>query len=32
MVIAIGSVIDTGIDNLAYPYPRTFLFGIDLKF
>ena len=27
-----GSVIETGIDNTAYPNPRTFLFGIDLKF
>lgn len=27
-----NSVIETGIDNIAYPSPRTFLFGIDLKF
>ena len=27
-----GSVIETGIDNTSYPNPRTFLFGIDLKF
>lgn len=27
-----GSAINTGIDNIAYPNPRTFLFGIDLKF
>lgn len=27
-----GSVIETGIDNTAYPNPRTFLFGIDLNF
>nr|WP_129731007.1 TonB-dependent receptor [Parabacteroides goldsteinii] len=27
-----GSVIETGIDNIAYPNPRTFLFGIDFKF
>ena len=27
-----GSVIETGIDGIAYPNPRTFLFGIDLKF
>ncbi len=27
-----GSVIGTGIDGIAYPNPRTFLFGIDLKF
>lgn len=27
-----GSVIQTGIDETAYPNPRTFLFGIDLKF
>ena len=27
-----GSVIETGIDNTAYPSPRTFLFGIDFKF
>lgn len=27
-----GSVINTGIDNTAYPNPRTFLFGIDFKF
>ncbi len=24
-----GSAINTGIDNVAYPNPRTFLFGID---
>lgn len=27
-----GSVIETGIDGIAYPNPRTFMFGIDLKF
>lgn len=27
-----GSVIETGIDGIAYPNPRTFLLGIDLKF
>ncbi len=27
-----GSAINTGIDNIAYPNPRTFLFGVDLKF
>ena len=27
-----GSVIETGIDWIAYPNPRTFLFGIDFKF
>ena len=27
-----GSAINTGIDNIAYPNPRTFLFGIDFKF
>ena len=27
-----GSAINTGIDNVAYPNPRTFLFGIDFKF
>ena len=27
-----GSAINTGIDNTAYPNPRTFLFGIDFKF
>ena len=27
-----GSVIETGIDGIAYPNPRTFLFGIELKF
>lgn len=27
-----GSVIETGIDGIAYPNPRTFLFGIDIKF
>lgn len=27
-----GSVIETGIDGIAYPNPRTFLFGIDLRF
>lgn len=26
------SVIETGIDGIAYPNPRTFLFGIDFKF
>lgn len=32
MLNADGSVIETGIDNIAYPNPRTFLFGIDFKF
>ena len=27
-----GSVIETGIDNIAYPSPRTFLFGLDFNF
>ena len=27
-----GSVIETGLDDTAYPNPRTFLFGIDFKF
>ncbi len=27
-----GSVIETGIDWIAYPNPRTFLFGVDVKF
>ena len=27
-----GSVIETGIDGIAYPNTRTFLFGIDFKF
>ena len=27
-----GRVIETGIDGIAYPNPRTFLFGIDFKF
>lgn len=27
-----GKVIETGIDGIAYPNPRTFLFGIDFKF
>lgn len=27
-----NSVLDTGIDNTAYPNPRTFLFGVDFKF
>lgn len=27
-----SSVIETGIDWVSYPNPRTFLFGIDLKF
>jgi TonB-linked SusC/RagA family outer membrane protein len=27
-----ASVIETGIDWIAYPNPHTFLFGIDLKF
>ncbi len=29
---AMGGVIENGIDGIAYPNPRTFLFGIDLKF
>lgn len=28
----LGGVIETGIDNIDYPNPRTFLFGIDFKF
>lgn len=27
-----GDVLESGIDNLGYPNPRTFLFGINLKF
>lgn len=27
-----NSVMETGIDNLAYPNPRTFLFGVNLTF
>ena len=27
-----SSVLETGIDGVAYPNPRTFLFGIDFKF
>lgn len=27
-----GSVIETGIDAVAYPSPRTFLFGVDFNF
>jgi hypothetical protein len=27
-----GSVIESGIDNLGYPNPRTFLFGINMTF
>ena len=30
--VSSGSAINTGIDNVAYPNPRTFLFGIDFKF
>jgi hypothetical protein len=27
-----GGAIETGIDNVGYPSPRTFLFGLDFKF
>ena len=27
-----GSALQTGIDNVAYPSPRTFMFGINLSF
>lgn len=27
-----SSVLETGIDSYAYPNPRTFLFGLDIKF
>ena len=27
-----GSALSTGIDNVAYPSPRTFMFGINLSF
>jgi len=27
-----GGAIETGIDNSNYPTPKTFLFGVDLKF
>ena len=30
--MADGAAIQTGVDNIAYPNPRTFLFGIDFKF
>jgi TonB-linked SusC/RagA family outer membrane protein len=29
---AMGSAIESGIDNLGYPNPRTFLFGININF
>ena len=31
-VLVCTTIIETGIDNIAYPNPRTFLFGIDFKF
>ena len=30
--MASGSAIQTGVDDISYPNPRTFLFGIDFKF
>ena len=27
-----GSALATGIDNVAYPSPRTFMLGINLSF
>lgn len=27
-----GDVLNTGIDNIAYPNPRTFLFGVNFNF
>ena len=27
-----GGAIETGIDRSNYPTPKTFLFGVDLKF
>ncbi len=27
-----GGVLQTGVDYIAYPSPRTFLFGVDFKF
>jgi TonB-linked SusC/RagA family outer membrane protein len=29
---AMGSAIESGIDNLGYPNPRTFLFGVNIHF
>jgi TonB-linked SusC/RagA family outer membrane protein len=29
---AMGSAIESGIDNLGYPNPRTFLFGLNVNF
>lgn len=28
----LGNVLESGIDNLGYPNPRTFLFGVNLNF
>ena len=27
-----GNVLQTGVDNIAYPNPRTFLFGVNFNF
>ena len=27
-----GDVLNTGIDGIAYPNPRTFLFGVNFNF
>lgn len=29
---ALGSALEAGIDNLGYPNPRTFLFGLNINF
>ncbi|MBK5719343.1 TonB-dependent receptor [Dysgonomonas sp. Marseille-P4677] len=29
---ALGGVLEAGIDNLGYPNPRTFLFGVNINF
>jgi TonB-linked SusC/RagA family outer membrane protein len=29
---AMGDVLESGIDNLGYPNPRTFLFGVNINF
>jgi hypothetical protein len=29
---AMGSVVESGIDNIGYPNPRTFLFGCNITF
>ena len=29
---AMGSVLEAGIDNIGYPNPRTFLFGVNINF